>query len=163
MAEEIKGMWIMMFNEGYNVRKSVKDGYEEWQPFKKAYENYKITGYEDGIKIRTGIRHFAAILGYDKKDDTHDNAQLTIRVHTPGVEPLIVGNKGPTHFFVQLFRIPEMFNYKLSYVKLAQLAYNAGQARAVIDHEKNVYDDRIEGLYTQYKLDKVETFVELPQ
>lgn len=60
----------------------------------------------------------------------HDVAQEHISVMINGIT--LDSAKMPDHFITQLFRIPEMCGYKITFIKWLQIAYNIGQARATI-------------------------------
>lgn len=83
-----------------------------------------------------------------------DEAKITIGEHT-------LSNKiEQEHFLVQLFRIPKLANFELPFVKLMQLAYNAGQLQAKLD--TNAYEADVTSFINQNNLINIDTYISNP-
>lgn len=64
------------------------------------------------------------------------------------------------HFIIQHFRIPKLEKYCLSFVKVLQIAYNIGQARAVFEKE-NIYGVAFQKYYETHRLGQIDTYINI--
>lgn len=153
MDKTLAQLWSETLAEGYRVRSSKLNGLEAWQPLKVAYANLYVKD-SDPIPMATNCKTFGMgryVISLDEKD--HTDAKFKIGEHT------LTNKNEPHHFYIQHFRIPFLENYKLSVVKLLQIAYNAGQFKAELEHNPKSYDQVFIDFYRQNKLDKIETFI----
>jgi hypothetical protein len=144
-------LWHETYNFGVHVRKNNKDGFVEWGPLKTKYSKYYIANNDDGIPLLDSFKEFEEKLVYNLEINDLDHLNVVMEINSK-----IMNNKDH-HFFIQHFRIPKMFNYKLTVVKLLQIAYNAGQLKA--DMDDNRYDGDIISFYTQNSLYDIKTYV----
>jgi len=143
----IQDLWYKIMNEGYEIRKLKCDGYVNWQPIKKRYSLIQ-TEYDVHKSFKKLMENIIFKIG--EKQDLDD---LKIIVDEFELDNEIEKD----HFFVQLFRIPKLENYKLKVVKVLQIAYNIGQFKAEL--EKKSYDNKIINFFVKNNLDKFETYI----
>ena len=146
----VRGIWARMIDIGYNVWKTKANGLASWQIHKEEYSRHHNTK----IPLRPEFIDFVKGLDYNVNTEDHSDVILNI-------EGFQLDNRIETeHFFIQHFRIPIMENYGLSLVKIAQLAYNIGQARAVMELENN-YGPKLVEFYNKHKLDDITIYIPL--
>ena len=144
----IVDLWNEAFAVGLATRRAGKCGLSAWQPLKRKYSNLYSTC---DLVNKPNIQHVMVRRYVVDRDDTdHTNAKLavggrflynTVEIH---------------HFVIQHVRIPTMMDFKLSVVKLCQIAYNAGQFAAV--REAGGYDDTITAFYDEERLGDIATY-----
>ena len=139
-------LWLHLVNVGYIVRKNGYDGLQMWQPFKELYSKYSSETFE----ISDKIKKLSNDLSYTH-DETHED--VTIKISNS----ILTNSKEQDHFIIQHFRIPIMLDHKLPLVKLLQIAYNVGQAKA--EFEKGTYSEEITSFYKKNNLSELSTFV----
>lgn len=144
---DILNLWDHLVNVGYIVRKNGYDGLKMWQPFKDMYSKCNTLIFD----VNDNVIKLSQELKYTPHDTNHENA--TIKIH----HTLFINSKDTDHFIIQHFRIPIMLDYKLSLVKLLQIAYNVGQAKG--EFEKGTYNDEIVDYYQNNKLCELPTFI----
>ena len=141
-----------MVDAGYNVRKAGLNGLTSWQPHKEKYLQFVLENGDSKIPLRQEFVDFVKKLNYQTTNKDHSDVILTL-------DDIVLDNKTETdHFIIQHFRIPMMENYNLSIVKLAQLAYNIGQAGAVFGYE-DAYASSIEDFYSRNNLGDLMTYI----
>lgn len=151
MSRTLKELWEEMVNVGYKIRKQRENGLVSWQPYKKLYASAIIIGYEEGIPLKKSFMDLSESLPYFYEDEEHNDAQMV-------VEGVRLDNQIETnHFFIQHFRIPKLGKYKLPVLKLLQIAYNAGQLRAVFEEN---FEKSIKDFYGNNNLGDITTYVE---
>jgi hypothetical protein len=149
-ALSMRGIWARMIDMGYNTRKTKANGLAIWQIHKAEYSRHSNTK----IPLNPAFIDFVKKLNYRVTTEDHTDVILNI----VGFQ---LDNRIETeHFFIQHFRIPIMENFELSFVKIAQLAYNIGQARAVMELEK-YYNPELVQFYVKHKLDDIMTYFQL--
>jgi hypothetical protein len=131
-------LWDQMVKHGYDVKSKDKDGLAEWQPYKKLYGTYFLDNI-DGIDIDNHIRY---LCGKYYKPGGKDDEESVFEYDDLKLENVVDIN----HFFVQHCRIPKLMDYKVSVLKLLQIAYNAGQFKAEREN-KDSYDQKILDFY----------------
>lgn len=144
-------LWNKTYEKGYEVRKSGKNGLNEWQPLKKEYmEILKDTKFPVKGEIKENVEKYL-IIG----DDKQDLQDCKFKYNDSTLDNKIDYH----HFFIQHFRIPYLEGYDLSVLKFLQIAYNAGQLKA--SFENGDYDNmpNIKKFYNDHKLDQPDTFV----
>jgi len=147
-------LWKDTLQTGYYVRKNKSDGLASWQPLKVKYSTNN-TVYQLSDKI-IGLINCCFKKGVDTMEYTDCSVVLL------GESSIAIKNGSDIpHFFVQHFRIPFMAGGKeISFFKLMQIAYNAGQFRAASE-ESNAYDCHTKNFYSDNKLDNLETYVQI--
>ena len=145
-----QSLWNHVSNVGYVVRKNGFDGLKMWQPFKDFYSQYEIAGYEQYVPINENIKQLTKQINYFSEDVNHEDVVIKIN----NIE--VYNSNETDHFIIQHFRIPSMMN-RLPLVKILQIAYNVGQARA--EFEKETYNGDIRKFYTENKLSEISTFI----
>lgn len=146
----VRDIWARLIDIGYNVRKTKTNGLASWQIYKNEYSQYGNTK----IPLRPEFVDFVKKLNYGVITEDHTDVILNIA----GFQ--LDNQIESEHFFIQHFRIPIMENFELSFVKIAQLAYNIGQIRAVMEFEK-YYNPEIVQFYVKHKLDDIVTYFQL--
>jgi len=149
---DLQSLWLLMSNIGYVVRKSGCNGLEMWQPFKDFYSKYEVADFPGGVPLNESIKKLAQVIHYVNKDEKHDEVTITIASN------VLHNSRDTDHFLIQHFRIPIMQKYTLPLVKILQIAYNVGQARAEI--EKGTYSKAINNFYIENKLDDPSTYLD---
>lgn len=148
----VQSLWNHVLNAGYVVRKTKCDGLKMWQPFKDFYSGYEIEGYETNFpSVNAKIRELSKEVNYKSEDIDHNNVTINIG------KTKLTNSKETDHFIIQHFRVPEASNYKLPLVKILQIAFNAGQAKA--EFENNTYNEEIVNFYKTNKLSEVTSFI----
>lgn len=109
---------------GINVRSNGKDGLASWQEKKKEIKDDYPELKFDCLFLKELVLNASALREKYNEDQYETQSE-----------------KEPFHFFLQLFNIPEKCDYKLSYVKLCQYAYNVGQF--VAERSKKTYPEDI--------------------
>ncbi len=154
-VKSLRALWNEVEQFGYKIRSSGDDGLRQWQPFKNKYINQYVNRYTDGIPINKKLFElFGAHYKVDKSDPDHLNSVFKI-----GTE-ILCNNVETSHFFVQHARIPYLASGKLSVLKLLQIAYNAGQYRAVLVHNRESYPEAFVEFYSVNKLNIIETYID---
>ncbi len=139
----LQQLWNILVNHGYEVRSTGQDGLNEWQPYKNTLKNYKI---DVELKVDNGIKYLC---------EEHYNSDEGIFVYND----IEINNEVESaHFLIQHCRIPKLMNFKLSILKLLQIAYNAGQFLAE-QYVNNTYPDEIINMYYENNMDKLTTYV----
>ena len=151
--EDISALWQTMIDVGYNVRKNGQNGLIAWQPYKNKYADYVFENGESKILLRQDFVDFVRQLNYQFADAV-DHTDAVLIVNGDVLDNTMLTH----HFIVQHFRIPIIENNNLSVFKLAQLAYNVGQAKAVRELEY-VYSPTIMKFYSENNLDNFRTYV----
>lgn len=151
--EYLGALWLNMIDVGYNIRKSRADGQAAWQPYKNKYANYVFENGDRSIPLKASFLDKIRGVNY-KFTDWQDETDATLII-----SGIVLDNRIETHhFIIQHFRIPSLEKCDLSVVKIAQLAYNIGQAKAVIECEK-VYDPQILEFYKKNHLNEITTYI----
>lgn len=138
--------WKNMINIGEHVKYGSIDGLTVWRSQREHFSNISTIFDIRNSKIYT-LHHLVKYIGSGAE---HENASINIK----GIE-MKYGGTNIEHFFVQLFRIPVMFNFRIPYIKLMQIAYNISQLKSHLDD----YDSNIVEFFVKYKLDHLSTFV----
>lgn len=104
-----------VFEIAQEVRKSGVNGRDAWMKIEAGIIDKREFAVRDSFKELMEKAQY-------NKGDTLDlkNSTAKIEDHVLEFAPL------PEHFFIQLFRLPNLEN-KISYTRLMQVAYNAGQ------------------------------------
>ena len=136
---------------GYNTRINNEDGLKNWQPMKEKYKKYILDNNND-IPIKSIIKKITDKY-YKIGDDLDEHTKSHFKIKDETVANEIERN----HFFIQHFRIPILSNYKLSVLKFLQIAYNAGQYKAM--NELEPYSENVNKFYKKYKLGEANRFV----
>jgi hypothetical protein len=144
---KVSDLWNEIINRGYIVRSTSLDGLSEWQPLKQKYEQYQKYSFIISNHIQNLVKSYYKT---PNNDTEHNHAKLIIG------NCELDTNKETEHFIVQHFRIPAQKCFKLSLVKVLQIAYNIGQFKA--EQEKGTYHDKIISFYRQHKLSLFETY-----
>lgn len=142
-------LWNDTQKIGYNIRKNGMDGLKGWQPLKERYSKINIEKFAVNDDIKN-ISNKCYKIGTDKKD--HSDSKFIC--NSINMDNTIEKE----HFFIQHFRIPSLENNKLSFLKLMQIAYNAGQFEAV--SEANGYPFEVVNFYSRNNLERIETFID---
>ena len=109
--------------------------------------------YRDGIALNSEFITLAKSLPYSYTDELkHSDAILTIG------DTILNNQTAEHHFLIQHFRIPRVNQYKLSVLKIMQVAYDVGQLKVVFENE-SVYDDSVKKFYSDNKLDQIHTYI----
>lgn len=153
MGEPLQILWKEMVDIGYKVRSNHLDGLKSWQPYKTKYSNYVLEGYEDGIPLNNNFVMLSESLNYTF-NDKKDQSDVIFTIGNDNFDNKIETN----HFLIQHFRIPRLENYKLSVLKVLQLAYNIGQLKAVFENE-SVYNNKLYKFYYENRLDDISTYI----
>jgi hypothetical protein len=120
-----------------------------WQPLKNMYSNYKL---DTDIQLNDSFVELTTKVHYNANDTNHEDVTIMINGSS------LVNKNETDHFIIQHFRIPTMVKSPLPLVKLLQIAYNIGQAKA--EFEKKTYDDRVISFYKEHKLDSLNTYID---
>ena len=146
---DISRLWYEVYHYGYRVRSiEPENGLARWQLYKNNYSTIKCSY----TTIKSYNNLFKSV-NYHAVGDDDINSTITINGNT------YCNNIEKYHFLVQLFRIPKLAQFKIPYVKILQLAYNAGQLQAGID--SNSYDQEIVKFVNDNNLLKIETYINL--
>jgi len=150
--DQIKTDWESTKAHGYNVRKDYlttktqyQSGIREWQPLKNHFALYP----QIFDLSKNYPRNYPYALGCDTED--HSDSMFVLKTIT------LHNEHEQDHFFIQHFRIVELCEKKLSYVKLMQIAYNAGQFKA--QNEVRKYRKEVMSYYDENKLSELETYI----
>lgn len=143
-------LWNEIQANGYTVRKNKLGGLESWQPIKERLSKATFVNYPDGIEINHAL--LKLIDKYYVVNDNIDHSDAIVIINNVVLKNCIE----EMHFFIQHFRLCSM-NSKLTVLKLAQIAYNAGQF--LVEQEKGTYDNTINNFYKLYQLNALETFI----
>lgn len=139
-------LWAVFVNFGYKVRNGSLDGRAGWQLCKDFLLDRFTQEVAINDQIKTLADQYYKPAGQDENESSFNYLDVQLKneveVH---------------HFFIQHFRIPHIGNYKLTLLKLFQIAYNVGQFMA--ECEKNSYEFCIRAFHQQHKLDQLSTFV----
>ena len=142
---EIKSTFESVIEFGYYVRKTEKNGLQEWRLLRDHIDGI------DTFVINNEFKMLCESLNYNKEENDNDHQRVKIIV-----DDVTYNNESLCdHFFIQLFRIPRMENYNLSTVKLLQLAYNIGQLKYEIDRNKHCAS----AFFDEHKLGLLETYI----
>jgi hypothetical protein len=149
----VKDLWQHVLDIGYITRKTGCDGLQMWQPLKNFYSKYEIksNNSENEVPVNDTIKKLSEQVKYTAHDQNHDNVDVKIN------DTQLKNSKETDHFIIQHIRIPMTTSFKLPLVKLLQIAYNVGQAKA--EFEKNTYNEGIKYFYKEHKLSDITTFV----
>ena len=148
-TESLFDIWNNMKEFGRRVRFCNADGLQAWQAYKKYYAMFKI-GCD--IEVNDLIRNIAT----DKlisEDKSFDNCIFKLN------DTQLDNKNEIDHFFFQHFRIPATTNYKLSIVKLAQVAYNIGQFNAA--RNDGLYSSELLSFYDENNLGLLSTYISI--
>lgn len=145
-------LWEYMINVGYDVYHNKRNGYDEWQIWKSILSNMKLPNY-DNLDINQNIIKIIKdhLIIKNDKNEYVDCCFYTKQFNICNNEKEIY------HFFIQMFRISLMSNYRLSLLKLLQIAYNIGQYNAA--RIKKEYIDDINNFFDEHNLGNLETFI----
>ena len=149
----LENLWDELIDIGYNVRSQIQNGMAAWQPYKSKYANFNLEGYETGIPIKESFVKLMESMKY-KFNDTIEQTDVKLEINGQIFDNTIETN----HFLVQHFRIPKLEKYRLSVVKVLQLAYNVGQLKAVFENE-NIYGGNLKKIYYKHHLDDISTYI----
>jgi len=163
----LREIWNNVKSIGYNVRISNKNGLNEWQPLKYKYSIYMLPEGKK-MEVNNVIRQLARsryivdianIANIADSNNVQVNSNVNSKVNSKFViDSITLDNTIDFHhFFIQHFRIPIMNDFKLSILKFAQIAYNAGQYEAA--KQQNLYDTIVNMFYIDHKLGDPETYV----
>ena len=147
----VKDLWSSMVTVGYNVRKTGLDGLAEWQPYKTKFGNATFYGKKK-LALEHSFKTFCDGLEYLTTDADHSDAIVEIS-STSRLDNKIENH----HFIIQHFRLAKMENFELTVLRLAQLAYNVGQAKA--EFEMAAYDDEVISFYAANNLSNLQTYM----
>lgn len=136
--------WNEVFEYGKSVQSDGLDGFKAWQPLK-----IKFAAKRSNFHLSPSFARLLKDVEYDSIGEDHVLASVAV-----GIER-ITDTGGASHLFVQHFRIPAMCGSELPYVKLMQIAYNAGQFSACRAH----FSENILKFYNAHKLGECETFI----
>jgi len=151
----LKKLWKETLDYGYNVRRNNLDGLKSWQDVKSKYSNMYIDGYEKGISMKEYFS-FIAKDKYIPGSDKEEHTKSKFKIGSDELDNTVESH----HFYIQHFRIPELEKYKLSVLKLLQIAYNAGQFKAESEKNNLSYKKDFVEFYKTNKLDKIDTFID---
>lgn len=146
MNHSVCELWGLVKQMGYAIKASEQDGLKMWGPIKEKYSAYTDHIYEINTK------KFEDHIMYESRDDKHD--KVTMKIGSQNFDNEIADD----HFLIQHFRIAKMNNYRLPLVKVLQIAYNVGQARASLENGK--YNNDVVQFYNLHRLGNVETYLE---
>lgn len=138
-------------NYGYNVRKNKENGLTKWQEIKNEISQWHLKDcplIEIRDEFKNTLRAFK--YRYSSLDDQDAEIQIGQYVMHNSIEKY--------HFVIQHIRIPLMCNFKVQFVKLMQIAYNIGQAKATFE-EPAAYPKSLKVVYEQTKLSDLITYV----
>jgi hypothetical protein len=139
-------LWNDVKNYGFHVRTNDLDGLASWNTIKKEFIVNKVIGGWD-IKIVGVYAHMKTKLGIKE-------------------EPCEIDEKDPSmqkkiwekhHFYLQHARIPVLNINEPRLYRLMQVAYNAGQLKALFD-DKFYTEDMVE-YYDKNNLGKLGTYM----
>ena len=144
----LKDLWTIFLQVGYQVRKNKLGGQQAWSYCKEWIgNNFDGTSLMDvPPTLKKLVQEHYHPLGNEDSQSTFTLHNLTLHNQTE-VE----------HFLIQHFRLVHLQNFRLSPLKLLQVAFNAGQFQA--ECEKNTYDQLFVTFYREHLLDQYETFV----
>jgi hypothetical protein len=147
--QSLQEIWVYAYNAGYICRKSSKDGLATWQPLKRQFsaEEYKNCELPISDKILSLMNQL--VVGDDEADLTDSHITINGQLYANTVEKY--------HFIVQHLRIPYLNKTSLTICKFAQIAYNAGQAKA--EHENGGYDAELWKFYEENELGNWRTYI----
>lgn len=148
---------IVLWNEikllGQEVRSKKLDGLVAWGKVKGKLSNYVMATHSDGIQLNKQFEELSESLDYKREEDDTDHAKVIL-----SMGDIVLDNTVDyEHFFIQLFRIPKMMNYKLPVVKIMQIAYNVGQFTSCI--AEGVYQPDIVLFFYENNLENLLTYV----
>jgi hypothetical protein len=148
---KISELWNLCKKYGEVVRSKNVDGLEYWNyikeylkqnDIKKSWKSEAIDRFEymthtlpDGLNLHE-----------DEKDDYFEGNKRIWELH---------------HFYLQHARIPFRNQDDASFVRIFQIAYNAGQLSVELDKEENnlVYDENKKKYYIDNKLNEISSYI----
>jgi len=151
-AMDILCLWKSLVDDGYKVRKDRLDGRKMWQSYREHYS--KMYQNEENLNTNIKIFNLSQEGSYSSYDKDHEVVSIKIG------DDLLLNDKETDHFIVQHFRIPIMFGHKIPLLKLLQIAYNVGQAKA--EFERGTYSEGVVKYYKDNKLGELSTYIEMP-
>ena len=151
MATTVLDLWNNMVATGYKIRKNNLNGLDEWQSYKTKFATLTFSGKQK-LRLDKNYKSFCEGLEYSAGNPDHTDAIINI-----GLSTLLDNTIEAHHFIVQHFRIPMLEDFNLSVVKLAQLAYNVGQAKAMFDY--GAYSGSVCIFYRDNNLSEISTFI----
>ena len=96
-------------------------------------------------------------LQYHSETDDAELTDVMFRIRENEIEFEIDNTIESQHFLAQHFRLPILCDFTLPIVKLAQIAYNAGQFKA--ERDNGVYNKEVLDFYDRHQLDSISTYV----
>lgn len=141
-------IWNLVKVYGYHVRSHNLDGLQYWNFLKEHLKKNKIkkewkTEAISRFNIMTSTLNF-----YEHEDDEFFKGNKFVwELH---------------HFYLQHSRIPYKNADDANFVRLIQIAYNAGQLAVDINNAKysKIYDDNKKNYYVENKLEHIESYMD---
>lgn len=157
----IQDIWDRTKAYGYLINISGQEGFERWQPLKHYYATFSVLNDRKFFVCRKIINYLSKCYRVDSHDTEHKKPTIAFKEKN-----VLIQNYGNGHFIVQHFRIPQMAikaalnpdEIELSILKIAQIAYNAGQFIAECD--KGAYSDEIINHYSKLELGNINTYLD---
>jgi hypothetical protein len=143
----IKKEFLSVFKEGQEVQRLEADGRGIWQGIERRYISLSY------FELNHDLLRISEAASF--KAQTEEKKDATVDI---GGE---IGFSGAGHFLVQLFRLPAMSGSEISFAKLMQVAYNAGQLDIVL--ERGDFGDKTEAVRSfveKYGLMHFETYLQ---
>jgi hypothetical protein len=150
MNRSLKDYWYEVYHYGYRVRSfEPKNEIERWQFYKNLYSitSEQIQLSSDYKKLFESVKYKPA--GFE---DVYATLYIAGNEYSNNVEKF--------HFLVELFRIPKLSNFRVSFIKALQIAYNAGQLQATIDDDE--YDQEVVDFINENRLNEITTYFKNP-
>jgi len=132
-------LWEISINYGYNTRINKKDGFENWNLFKKILPDCKLEWKDTTNTIYTDLIALDVNADDDEKKSGFSHAEWERH-----------------HYLIQHGRIIHN-NPSGSLIRLLQIAYNAGQFKAEL--EKRIYPAKQLQYYISHELNRVTTYI----
>lgn len=145
---KLTDLWNCVKKYGYNVRINKLDSLASWNAIKKELINSNAIGKWDK-KIVGVYAHMKIKLGIKEEQCEINEADEKLQKE--------IWEKH--HFYLQHSRIPILNINEPKLYRLMQVAYNAGQLKALFDDE--FYTENMKTFYKENKLSEISTYMNI--
>ena len=145
---QLKELWPVFLAIGYQVRVHNLGGQQAWGHC-KVWIGEKCEGFPP-VEVTSPTLKRLMEEHYHPAGDEEILSTFTLGGLTLNNQVEI------EHFFIQHFRLVHQQHYKLSAMKLLQIAFNAGQFKA--EYERGEYNEHLVKFYNENKLGEYETY-----
>ena len=143
-----------------DLKHSDKFGQEAWGFLKKYFSNYDFDMKHLGIKSTIDVKSIKYPISYNVESHDKEHEKVNLTIFNSNKLSIKLNNLiEAEHFFIQHFRILELENYKLSVVKLMQIAYNSGQFLAQSKNSPKSYNSIIANFFNEYNISNINTYI----